>query len=138
MKNLCAIEVLTSSVGNSSAVECFEVGGFFLKYFPCCIHCVFVLVEFEVGLCDVELENLQQCLCVCCSLVVDKINSFLVAINCSLGVALLQMLVSSFFELQSLSQLLLIAVLPLLLLLVLEVQQLNLELQSGVGGDLWR
>ena len=68
-------------------------------------------------------------------LILDKINPLLVISHSSIVISFLQLVVSVLLASLCLCQFLFIAVLPQFLLLILEVYQFDVEIESGVGGN---
>lgn len=124
---LCSIEILALSVCHSSSVEGFQVVGLVLDNFGALVDNIRRFVELQVSLSKVEPKSLEQLFGLSQGLMLHKVNSLLVIISSTLCISNLQFFVAAFLQSQSTGQLLLVTVLPFLLLLVLEVQELHLK-----------
>ena len=72
------IEFLHLGVGYSSSVKGFQIFRFFFQDLSAVIHSFGRFVEFEIGLGDVESQNIEELLCFRRMLVLYEIDSFLI------------------------------------------------------------
>ena len=129
------VKLLSFAIGQPSPIECLQTVIFFLENLSTMINNLRIFSQLQVGLRKVQPQYIQQLLYFRSMLILDKINPLLVISHSSIVISFLQLVVSVLFASLCLCQFLLIAVLPQFLLLVLEIYQFDVEIESGVGGN---